>query len=385
MAGKAVQEIRAETGTRMETNRHGILITYVLIHLFSFVLFSQKIYPQISFETFMENYYDDNIYNNSYKIDDFVNSFSLNSGYNFESEFNNLQFYYMGNISYYQKNIFKTSNSHKVGAVNTYLFSQDDNPINIGINYTWRNNREDFIVFDFDQLSAYANYRQCVAGNNYILFGYVFNKNNYKNFSVFSHYEHKSFITGIISFETETTLTLGLKYNIKKYIDNIPGTASTGTQLGLSANISQSIDDYTGINSYTAFRKNLTSGTRYINSDDFIFYEEEIFNDLYSNDGYDLGISLTRYLSGTILAKADFIYAKKNFSNIPVPDAEGYDTDILRKDEQIAGALGIEFYLNNLVRGLSLELNWNYIHNNSNDLFYNYDNNLLSVGLNLGL
>ncbi len=293
----------------------------------------------------------------------------------------------MGNVSYYQKNIFKTSNSHKIGAVNTYLFSEDSNPMNIGINYSWRNNREDFVIFDFSQVSAYANYRQTIAGNSYILLGYILNKNDYRNFDIFSHYEHKSFITGIISFETETTMTLGIKYNLKKYIENIPGSsnANTSSQLGFSANISQSIDDYTGINGYALFKNNLSDGTRYVNSNDFIFYEEEIFNDLYSNDGYDFGISLVRYLSGSILTKAEFTYSKKNFSNIPVPDAEGYDTDILRKDDQIAGALAIEFYINSLISGMSLELNWNYIRNLSNDSFYNYNNNLFSVGLNWGL
>lgn len=371
----------------MGNNKANILLTYLLVQLLFTAPLSQKVFAQVSFETNTENYYDDNIYNNSYKVDDFVNSFSLNSGYNFESEFNNLQFYYMGNVSYYQKNIFKTSNSHKIGAVNTYLFSEYDNPMNVGINYTWRNNREYFAVFDFNQLSAYANYRQSIGENNYILFGYVFNKNNYENFSLFSHYEHKSFIRGIISFKTETTLTLGLMYNIKKYIDDISGSSSanSNSQLGISANISQSIDVYTGISGYASYRKNLTDGTRYINNDDFIFYEEEIFNDLYSNDGYELGIALVRYLSAAILTKAEFVYSKRNFSNIPVPDAEGYDTDILRKDDHIAGAFAVEFYLNGLIRGMSLELSWNYIHNKSNDLFYNYDNNLLSVGLNWGL
>ena len=362
----------------MENNSPKINLHLLLLPLLMFVI-SPNSTAQISFEAYSENYYDDNIYNNSYKVEDFVNSFSLNSGYNFESEYNNLQFYYMGNVSYYQKNILKTSNSHKVGVVNTYLFSEYDNPINIGVNYTWRNNRETFVVFDFDQLSAYVNYRQSVTDNKYIIFGYVFNRNNYKNFDVFSHYEHKSFIKGIFSFETETTLMLEVKYYLKKYIESYSSSsiADQNSQLGISAGISQSIDIYTGISGYAEYKKNLNDGTRYISSNDFLFYEEEIFN--------DLGISLTRYLSHTILAKADFIYSKRNYSNIPVPDAEGYDTDILRKDDQMAGAFAIEFYLNSMIRGMSLELRWNYIYNKSNDTFYNYDNNLFSVGLNWGL
>ncbi len=370
----------------MGNNKYNIIPSF-LISLFFISLSSQATFPQISLETYTENYYDDNIYNNSYKVEDFINSLSLNSGYNFESDFNNLQFYYSGNISYYQKNIFKSSSSHKIGVVDTYIFSDNDNPMNIGINYAWRNNREDFVLFDFNQLSAYANYRHTLSENKNILLGYIFNINSYKNFDIFSHYEHKSFITGIVSFETKTTITLGLKYNLKVYRENIATSidAHTNSQFGVSANISQSIDDYTGISGYASLKKNLKDAARYLSYNDFIFYEEEIFNDLYSNDGYDFGLSLAKYLSASVLTKVEIIYSKKNFSNIPVPDAEGYDTEIMRKDDQIAAAFAMEFYLNNLISGLSLELNWNYIHNKSNDMFYNYNNNLLSIGFNWGL
>jgi hypothetical protein len=371
----------------MENKVDIILAKYFFLHLIFITVFSAKVFAQFSFETNMQNYYDDNIYNTSYKVDDFVNSFSLNSGYNIESDFNNLQFYYMGNISYYQKNIFKSSNSHKVGVVNTYLLSENDNPINAGLNYSWRNNRESFIIFDFSQLSAYVNYRHSISGRSYVLIGYIFNKNDYDNFDVFSHYEHRSFITGMMSFETETTLSLGLKYNLKQYTNKIPKQSGSNnvSQLGLTVNVSQSIGIYTEISGYASFRKNITDGTRYFSYNDFVVYEEEIFNDLYSNDGYELGFSLIRYLSAAVLTKAEFIYSKKNFSSIPVPDAEGYDTDLLRNDKQIAGALAIEFYLSKLIGGMSLELSWNYIRSKSNDLFYNYDNNLLSADLNWGL
>ena len=81
-------------GIRMENNRFNKNHACLLM-LFLIALFSADSAAQISFETYMENYYDDNIYNNSYKVEDFINSFSLNSGYNFESDFNNLQFYYI--------------------------------------------------------------------------------------------------------------------------------------------------------------------------------------------------------------------------------------------------------------------------------------------------
>ncbi len=354
--------------------------------IITFLLLSQKAFSQFSFETAFENYYDNNIYNNSLNVEDFVNSFNYSSAFNIESDYNNLQFYYMGNLSYYQKNIFKSSNSHKLGIVNTYLLSEYDNPINIGVNYSLRNNREDFEVFNFDQLSAYSNYRHSFSESNKLILGYIFNRNNYKNFSIFSHNEHKAFLKSIFGFETGTSILLGAEFNFKDYWENIQSdiAANSNSQLNFSANLAQSIDNNTGIALNVSYRKNLTSGTRYINSGEFVYYEEEIFNDLYSNEGYQTGILFSKYLSEAVFAKVEFIYSHKNYLNIPATNIEGYDLSENRLDNQFAGGIGLEFDLSPVTSGLTLEANWNYIYNKSNDYYYNYSNQLLSVGFNWG-
>ncbi len=376
------------TGMVMDINNFSKIMPvktnwYLLI---AFLLLSQKAFTQFSFETAFENYYDNNIYNNSLNVEDFVNSFDYNTAFNFESEYNNLQFYYLGNLSYYQKNIFKSSNSHKVGIVNTYLLSEYDNPINIGVNYSWRNNRDDFEVFNFDQFSAYVNYRHSFSESDKLILGYVFNRNNYKNFDVFSHNEHKTFFKTMFGFESGTSLSLNAEFNYKDYWQFIQSSAvaNSNSQINISANVAQSIDDNTGIALNGLYRKNLTSGTRYVNSGDFVYYEEEIFNDLYSNEGFQTGISFSKYLSQAVYLRIEFIYSQKNYLNIPATNIEGYDLSENRLDDQFAGGIGLEFDLSPVTYGLTLAVNWNYIYNKSNDFYYNYDNQLLSVGLNWG-
>ena len=121
------------------------------------VAFTNLSFPQFALSTRFESYYDDNIYINFDKTADFVHSGSLDAGYNFESDANNLQLYYMGNVTYFRDYNFKSSNSHKFGVVNTYFISEDGNPLNAGINYAFRNNRDELSVYDLSQLSAYAN------------------------------------------------------------------------------------------------------------------------------------------------------------------------------------------------------------------------------------
>ena len=234
-----------------------MLPKYFAITAAIFLFLPQIAFPQFSFETAFENYYDDNIYNNSLNVEDFVNSLNYSTAFDIESDYNNFQFYYMGNLSYYQKNIFKSSNSHKVGIVNTYLLSEYDNPINIGVNYSWRNNRDDFEVFNFDQFSAYANYRHSFSESDKLILGYVFNRNNYKNFSIFSHNEHKAFLKSIFGFESGTSILLGAEFNFKDYWEYVQSdvAANSNSQINISANLAQSIDNNTGIAVNGSYRK----------------------------------------------------------------------------------------------------------------------------------
>ncbi len=346
----------------------------------------QNIFAQFSFETTFENYYDDNIYNNSLNVEDFVNSFSYSTAYDIENDYNNLQFYYMGNLSYYQKNIFKSSNSHKVGVVNALLMSEYDNPVNVGINYSWRNNREDFKVFNFDMLSAYANYRHSFSESDKLILGYVFNRNKYENFTLFSHNEHKLFLKSALGFESLTSINLGAGLNFKDYLEHIQGDAEVNSvsQIIFSASFAQSIDDNTGIAVNGSYRKNLLSSARYINSGEFLYYEEELFNDLYSHEGFSSGISFSSYLSEVLFLQTEFIYQNKNYSNIPAADLEGFDLPEKRNDNQYALGIELDFKLSSITNGLILAANWNYIFNRSNDYYYNYNNQMLSVAFNWG-
>ncbi len=352
------------------------------------VMFIPQIsFAQISLSTKFENYYDDNIYNNALKVSDFVNSFSLSSSYDFESEYNNFQVYYMGNVSYFQKNLFKSSNSHKIGVVNTYLFSEDGNPLNVGINYSFRNNREDFAIFDYDQLSIYANYNQTLSENDFLVSGYLFKRNNYKNFPIFTHNEHKVFAKLTKSFETKTTLMSGVEMDIKAYSEKLqgPSVSNTVSQGRLYLQLAQSLTENLGISGYTLIRKNLNSGTRYITADDLIFYEEEIFNDVYSNDGYELGLKLTAVLSPLITTRFEYFYSVRNYSDLPVADPEGYILNEMRKDHQSAFGLEMELNLNSILSDFTTEINWNYITNSSNDVYYDFNNQLMSVSFIWGM
>ncbi len=350
------------------------------------LLYLTSVQAQFNLYTNYEGIYDDNIFNTSNNVSDFINSLSFGSAYNFESEFNNVQLYYEGSLNLFQTTTSKSFNTHRIGLVETHLFSIDDNPINAGINYSFRNNQDEYVVYDFDQISAYANYRHSIGESDFILPGYIFNRNNYKNFSLFSHYEHKIFLTYISNFETQTSLTLNTEYSLKQYFEeyNFEGYLNQASQIKFKVNVGQSISDLTGLSAFAVYRKNLSDGSRYLVSDSLLYYEEEIFNDIYSYDGIEMGIGFKHYVNEKLELSLEGRYLIRNYSSLPAVDRNGVELSAMREDKQFGFGAGLAYDLSNVMNGLSVSATWNYFKNNSNDYYYNYSNEIISFSFDYG-
>lgn len=360
-----------------------LLQFFLIANLF---LFTSEIFSQINFYSSYQLIYDDNIYNNYLNTSDFINNLQIGAAYNFESEVNNLQFYYEGVFGDYKTNKIKSFNSNKIGLVNTHLFSDNFNPLNVGINYSFRNNRDEFEIYNFNQLSAYINFRQSLTENNFLLLGYIFYGNEYVNFNVFSNNEHRTFLKLIFNFESNTSLMLSSEFNYKSYIDkyNYEGYANEGSFFKFHLNIGQSLSEKTGGNVFLIYRKNLTDKSRYLINDSLIYYEEEIFNDFYAFDSFDAGIGFTQIFGEEVYLSSELRYSGKFFNKLFAADLNGIELNDLRKDDQLILGMGIKYDLENILSGLVLSAAFNYIRNNSNDFYYDYSNQIFSVSVDYG-
>lgn len=349
-------------------------------------LLAQEIFPQFNFYSDYLLIYDDNIYNNYLNTSDLINNLSLGSAYNFESDVNNFQIYYEGALGEYSKNKFKSFNSHKLGVVNTHIFGDDFNPLNAGLNYSFRNNKDEFTIYNFRQLSGYVNYRHSFQETNYLIGGYIFYRNEYPNFTVFSNYEHKAFLKWISNFETLTSLMLSAEINYKKYLENYnyDGYANDGSYLKFLINIGQSLSEKTGINLFASVRKNLSEKSRYIVSDSLIFYEEEIFNDLYSFNSIEAGIGFTQILGDDFKLSSEIRYSPKNFTSLYAADEFGIELTELREDKQLSFGFSLEYDMEKILKGLSASVTYNFIKNESNDYYYDYSNQIYSFTFGYG-
>ena len=331
----------------------------------------------------VEGYYDDNIFNNYLNESDFINAFTGELGYDIETEQNIFEIYYTGFLNRYYEYTDKSTTIHKFGAVNTYLFSDNDNPLNVGLNYTVRINKEDYYIYDFNQISAYANYMHSISESNKIQLGVIGNRIDYENFSLFSHYQLKAFLRSINSFEGRTSLTVAAEIDQKIYIEKMEseGLADEVLQAKLYLQLGQGITDNLGLSAYAFLRNNISGGNRYFNTTDYIYYEEELFNDIYSNEGIETGLTFSYLFLPNILGKVSGRYEIRNYTDLPAADENGNELDEMRQDNQYSAGASLEFGLGEILSGLYLSLNYNYIKNISNDYYYDYNNQIYAITL----
>ena len=148
-------------------------------------------------------------------------------------------------------------------------------------------------------------------------------------------------------------------------------------------NLSQSLGEKTGINGYISYRKNLSEGSRYLVSDSLIYYEEEIFNDIYSYDGIETGLGLKHYLTDNIEFSFEAKYLARKYSSINAAELNGSELNQLREDKIYVIGAGIIFDLSKIINGLSLSANYNYLNSTSNDYFYKFTNQMFSAAIEL--
>ena len=263
------------------------------------------------------------------------------------------------------------------------FYVDENNPLIVGANYSWRNYDEDYKIYDWNDLSLYANYRQYVSDDDFILTGYIFDRTNYTNLSVFSFNEHKAFLKFRFAFPSKTSLLIGTEGGYKDYTEkyNMHGIADNISQVRGFIQFAQSLGDATGLSAFVQLRKNIQKGNRYVNFGEYSYYEEELIYDQYSNEGYEGGVKLTQLIIPSLIISGFVNYEFNDYLNLPAADLDGNEHNYSREDKQLRYGIGLEASLGIILSGLFGNVNWLMINNDSNDPFYNYKNQIFSAGL----
>lgn len=347
------------------------------------IVLTNNLNAQLDISSEFYRYSDDNIYNSALKVSDNIYNTSLNGVYNFKSEKNTLQLFNQNSMNYYQENIETSSLFNKFGLADNFQIS-DVTQINLGINYSLKNNRDVFTLLDYSQISAFGNMRFSFSETDILTAGYIYYFTSFKNFSLFSNTVHKTFLRFNSSFESETSIILSSDISAKLYPAELGNPASEAYQVNLFAQVGQSVAENTGMSLYFQLRNNLSQVTRTFYYDNTLFYQDELFNDVFSNEGYEIGFTFTKLFSQAFGLKGEVSYSNREYSMLPALDFDGNTIAQARIDNQFGIGVEVQQDLSAYLNDLTAHLNWNYLINKSNDRLYKYDNQLLSIGLDYG-
>lgn len=373
-----------------------------LIYLTVFIgLLSTALYPQMLSGTVDYSFfYDDNPLRQNDGSEEYINSVQTRLDFKpFNREF---YIFYSGGYDAFKNINDRNYQNHYFGF--NYAFSSSDSSeenIFTGINYALKKGTSDYAVYDFTQLTAFANGNFYLSDDQLISAGY---RTAYKNFPDLYNLIH---VENLVSlgysrfFESGTGLFLqavagNKNYSSDQLLQSVTGMGMRGkgrfmnssksvnvAQLRSSVKISQSVFEKTGLSVYYLNRTNLTKTKQNFLSTELIYSDDsELWDDPYGFQGNEAGLELTQILPYNLTAKFSVDYSNRHYLN-NAADSLGLTQRIDNKTE-IWGGLSKSFNSLSFIESLELGIEYMYIINRSNTEFFDYRNNLFQLSLQLG-
>ncbi len=291
----------------------------------------------------------------------------------------------------------RTFHEHSAGLVYSSSFGKKlSSSFNTGASYHLSLNRDEYTYLDYNGASAFAEYRTYVSKRVSWQTGYSFNYYSYNEIPDFDNFQNyiSTSIKGFLP--SRTTLSIETGFGVKTYINSLTASSGMGSgrhkmgnssalgesvmRLDISGKISQAIFDKTGISLTAGYTKNLRSNERYLVSGN-VTGSDNLFDDEYSFEGPFIESSLTQRLPWNMAAVIGGTYQQRYFIDRPAYDLnENIISD--QRTDKVAGA-SFQFIKN--FSNFGIRLVYNFVHNSSNDQYYNFKNNIFSLELGAGL
>jgi hypothetical protein len=150
--------------------------------------------------------------------------------------------------------------------------------------------------------------------------------------------------------------------------------------------LAQSITSTTGLAVQYNYQTLLSESARFITGISYNYSEEsQIFDDPMGFEGFSVGGELTKLVFGGMILKSTFYYKDKQYVSQGIyTDFENYNGSILRNDVNKTIWINLQKRLGLKFRGgsdLIINLNYQWINNQSNSYWYDYSNQQISLSL----
>lgn len=341
--------------------------------------------------------FDDNAFNNYLQVHDRLTEVSLQGGYDWETENSSTQILYTGSLNYFALIPGRTFHQHNADVTYTHLSGgEEETLLSAGGTFTLRRNHQEFSIYDHSQISLQGNLRSYLSEVFLMKGGYVFSSVTFTNLTDLNYLEHSLFLQAALSLPSRTTFILQGDLGFKEYRTANPDTgtvtspmgarwqsvdvAAPGvTQLTGTLRIGQGITEKTGISLTGQYQANLRKEARYLALEGGILTDDELFDDHYGYEGPMGSAMLTQLLPADFRFRAYGSVQERRYSNRPALNLQGLQVAPQRIDTRSAISLSLDKGFPSL--GLLASLVYDRITNTSNDAFYSYRNDALSMRL----
>jgi len=371
--------------------------TIILIFLSG--ILTATVLAQFTVETNCGTTVDNNIDNNYLRIADRIASGSIKTGYGWSSDQTETGLSYTGGLSYYSQIIDRSFYTHQVNVDYERTSGEEDaSTFSANAGFSARLDRGDYSLYDHQiyngSLQAEHSFAESFLTEGKYSFQYV----SFNELSAFNYLEHALGSQVSMHFDTKTTLIirgdLGMKiYSTANYDSTTANSgmsrgrkqstqsSPTVTQLSGLVRIGQSIFENTGLSLTANYQWNLQRESRYLVSEYGTISDDALFDDHYGYEGLQLRTMLTQVISSDTRIRLVGNWQNKLYSNLAAYDLAGNLLSGQRSDTRTTLSMQLTKEFESL--GITLNAAYDYIVNASNDSFYDYTNNALSVGLSV--
>jgi hypothetical protein len=349
-------------------------------------------YPQVYFDFKANAVYDNNINDNYEKLEDIYSTFDATVGYNAALNRTDFDVYYNGTFNIYKKYSDKFKNEHSVGAsVYNKLNKKRSTGIGFNGNFTVSLNRDEYSYLDYYALSGITGLDVSLSKRWNLSTIYTIDYVNLKEYKIMNNLEHNIMfkLAGYLPWKNSLVVSGGFGY--KMYFSNQSGSGEDRVRRGgssISAGTSpenlmigygglvytQTFLKTTGIRFRISGHKTFVSENLYVNE---YINQSSIFEDEFSTNEFLGEVTITQLLPAGFSLKSDFTYIYDYFPGRPAYDINMNITSSNRTDKFFSAGISAlkNFGLMNI--GLS----YYYNSNNSNDSYFNYTKNSVSLWL----
>lgn len=316
--------------------------------------------------------YVDNIFQTNLPESDYAALTYLNTAYYMTPE---TSIFYDANINLFSEHSDLQNHIHYLGADYERGIFGDKGNLYLEGKLELRQNKTEYESYDRRSGDIYATLKYYLTKTILLKSGYGMEYGSYPNFQTFNFLENYGFLQLSKFFQSRTTLQIAVDAGWRQY-PNMSDDSENGyaSMISGSAKLAQSLADKTGLQlKYKWHHAPHGIDEQYI--ENAYYSTEDLIDDEYSYSGSEYMIVLKHVTSWQATLKAVFSMGSREYNSTSI-----YIDGGTRKDNDITFRLEAEKEILFDAADFAIHVQFLHKRNESNDSYYNYSTNMLSIG-----